>query len=187
MTCYIISITAQDRPGIVSGVSQAICRLDGNIEAASQTVHQGYFAMIIKAAFNPDVCADKLTDLIQQLAGNDLHVYLTPYIAPAVSEQSEQKQSFIVTALGPDKPGVLQSLTTYLASKNINIDDLYCCVEHDDFQVICQVSVPAHLDVFMLQTDLETLGKSLDFAIHMQHENIFVATNELHLAPPTSA
>jgi hypothetical protein len=50
---------------------------------------------------------------------------------------------------------------------------------------ICQVSVPAELDVGMLQADLEASGRDMHFTAHMQHENVFVATNELRFGRVT--
>ena len=178
MPRYIMSITAQDRPGIVAAVSEAILQLDGNIEAASQTVHQGYFAMIILCAFDAQTQAPELSDLVHDKAGPDLHVYVTPY-QTKTNKSVIDPQSFIVTSIGPDKPGILQALSSYLASKRINIDDLYAYVDRENFVVICQASVPSDLDVFMLQADLEAVGQDRGFKVSMCHANVFVATNEL--------
>ena len=176
---YIISITAQDRSGIVAGVSEALLDLGGNIEAASQTVHQGYFAMILLCTFAQTPDPTVVSDDIRRAAGEDLHVYVTEHRHTRKSPQSTQ--TFIVTAIGPDRPGILHALTEYLASKKVNIDDLYCTVRQDEFVVICQTSVPASLDVARLQQELEAVGRQRGFAAHFQHENIFVATNELGL------
>ena len=173
---YILSITAQDRPGIVAGVSQALMELNGNTEAASQTVHQGYFAMIVLCSLPDDTSMKIITEQVQAHAGRDLHVYVTEYQAGAAPSQNIE-QTFIATAIGPDKPGILHALTSYLASKKINIDDLYCCVKETNFVVICQIAVPENMDVSMLQMDLEAVGQERGFEAHLQHENIFNATN----------
>jgi len=175
---YILSITAQDRPGIVADVSQAIFELSGNIEAASQTVHQGYFAMIVLCRLSKEISPATINKQIHAHAGTDLHVYVTEY-QPAPNQPDNTGQTFIVTSVGPDQPGILQALANYLAAKNINIDDLYCCVKEADFIVICQVTIPEDLDVSMLQMDLEAVGQQRGFETHLQHENIFNATNEL--------
>ncbi|MBN1437659.1 MAG: hypothetical protein JW936_11355 [Sedimentisphaerales bacterium] len=180
MKQYIMSITAQDRAGIVAGVSRAVVELQGNIEAASQTVHQGYFAMMLLCSFPKEVCKDGLREGICGQVGDDLHIYITEYEKGAVCVGAEG-QPFIVTSIGPDRPGILQALADYLASKEINIDDLYAVVKDGDFVVICQVSVPGEVDIYMLQSDLEALGQSLGVVVQMQHEDIFVATNELAL------
>lgn len=183
MPQYIMSLTAQDRSGIVAAVSQALLGFQGNIEAASQTVHRGYFAMMVLCDLPPEVTPDQLLDAIHAQAGADLHVYLTDYQPPA-SDPTEA-HTFIVTAVGPDKPGILHTLTTYLGSRQINIDDLYCFVDQGSFVVICEVSIPATVDVFMLQADLESIGRTGGFTANVQHENIFVATNELPLTRKT--
>ena len=182
MKKYIVSITARDRSGIVAGISNAIYEMSGNIVAASQTVHQGYFAMIVMCEVDDDSIAfEDLAGEIKRKAGKDLHVYVVDYVAGVPSEK-KPCQTFIVTAVGPDRPGILNSITRYLASKEVNVDDLYCCKEPGgDFTVVCQASVPEGMDVFNLQTDLEAVGKERGVTISMQHENIFVATNELRL------
>ena len=179
MPQYIMSITAKDRSGIVAAVSTAILGLDGNIEAASQTVHRGYFAMMVLCSLPDTVPADQLTAAIHSQAGTDLHVYLADYDPPQA--QATDAQTFIVTAVGPDKPGILHALTSHLASRNVNVDDLYCFVDEGNFIIICEASIPAAVDVFMLQADLESIGRTGGFTANVQHENIFVATNELPL------
>jgi glycine cleavage system transcriptional repressor len=175
---YILTVTAQDRPGIVAAVSGALLEMQGNIEAASQTVHQGYFTMILLCQFpDPPVC-EAIVELIHRKAGADLHVYFTPYRCEGIVPPTPA-QSYIITLIGPDRPGILHNLAGYLASRRINIDDLYSCVKDGDFIVICQVSVPAALDIRMLQADLESAGQANNFTAHVQHENIFVSINEL--------
>jgi len=44
---YVLNVMADDHPGIVASVSQAIESLGGNIDACSQTVLSGYFTLIM--------------------------------------------------------------------------------------------------------------------------------------------
>lgn len=177
MSRYILSITAQDRSGIVAGVSEAIVHCSGNIEAASQTVHQGYFAMILLCDFPGEADPEALSADVRRIAGDDLHVYITAYRPPKPTNQPSR--SFVLTSIGPDRPGILHTLARYMASRQINIDDMYCCITDNQFVVICQVSIPTGLDVHMLQADLEAAGKNLGITIAIQDENIFTAINEL--------
>ena len=78
--------------------------------------------------------------------------------------------------------GVVRSFSQYLAAKDINIVDLYGDLRGDDFVLIGQVEVPVHWDVRMMQDDLEQMGSELGFTVKLQHENIFVATNQLRLS-----
>ncbi len=178
---YIISIIACDRAGIVAGVSQAIFNMGGNMIAASQTVLQGYFAMIIKCQFESNIDISELKQHVNDNTEPGLHIYITPYVSQP-ERQEATGQHFIVTALGPDRPGILSALSSYLGSKKINITDLYCYVDNGgEFVVICQVTVPDETDIVMIQADLDALGREIAVGIQMRQENIFVATNELRL------
>jgi len=178
---YIVAVTAQDRSGIVAGISEAVFELKGNIEAASQTVHRGYFSMIVLCTFGQTVEEEGVGASIRAKAGEDLHVYVTEQ-RPVAAAGEVEEQTFIVTAIGPDRPGILQALSGYLAAKRINIADLYCSVEKGDFVVVCEVTIPTGQDVAMLQMDLESVGQERGFTVAMQHENIFKATNQVESA-----
>jgi len=93
-----------------------------------------------------------------------------------------------VTAFGPDAPEVLLKFSQYVAGKDINIVDLYGERQGEQFVLISQVDIPARWDIALLQADLEELGKQAGFEVRLQHEDIFVATNQLRLyAEPLSA
>ena len=89
----------------------------------------------------------------------------------------------MISAFGLDQPGIVRRFSQYLAGKDINIVDLYGDRTGDDFVLIGQVEVPARWDVRMMQTDLEQMGQELGFTVKLQHENVFVATNQLRLPP----
>ena len=50
---YIITMTAENRVGIMSAVTKAMTELGGDLREASQTVVRGFFTMIFSAEF-PD-------------------------------------------------------------------------------------------------------------------------------------
>ncbi|MBN1654903.1 MAG: ACT domain-containing protein [Deltaproteobacteria bacterium] len=180
---YILSVVARDRSGIIAEISAALFELGGNILSATQSVLGDYFAMMIlcatRAAVDPKDIRDKLGERVR----SEFDLFVTER-QPASIEPMET-QTFVITLIGPDRPGILHALTSYLASKQINIDDLRCQTTEGEFLVICQVSVPNELDLSMLQADLEESGRELQFTAHMQHENVFIATNELRFGRAT--
>jgi glycine cleavage system transcriptional repressor len=93
---------------------------------------------------------------------------------------------FVITAFGHDQPGIVRRFSEYLAGKDINIVDLYGDRNGDDFVLIGQLEVPACWDIRLLQADLEQMGQELGFTVRLQHENVFVATNELRMTHPAS-
>ena len=100
---------------------------------------------------------------------------------PAASGLAETSDRFVITAFGKDQPGIVRRFSQYLAGKDINIVDLYGDRRGEEFVLIGQLEVPTRWDIRMLQADLEQMGEELGFAVKLQHENIFVATNQLRL------
>ena len=180
---YVVDVLSDDHPGIVASVGQAVETLGGNIDACSETVLGGFFSLImivsLPAPVDPQAlakavrAADRSKDGYQVLARR----FLPPKSPPA----AKGPERFVITAFGKDSPGILLKFSGYLAGKDINIVDLYGNRQGEDFVLISQVDIPSRWDIAMLQADLEELAKAEDFTVRLQHENIFVATNQLRL------
>jgi predicted amino acid-binding ACT domain protein len=61
----------------------------------------------------------------------------------------------------------------------VNITDLYGKRKDDDFVLVGQLSIPPAVNLRSLQSDLEITGQEYGFTVKVQHNNIFVATNQL--------
>jgi glycine cleavage system transcriptional repressor len=174
---------AEDRPGIVATVSRTVVEALGNIESCSQTVLSGYFTLIMVISFTEPIdleaFAQKLTNASDSEHG--LQVMIRPYRQAVAQADLKDAENFVVTCFGPDSQGVIFRFSMLLAEKGINIVDLYGQRQDDRFVLISQVQIPGRWDLAMLQADLEQLGTQLGFAVRLQHENIFIATNQLRL------
>ncbi|MDR1959215.1 MAG: hypothetical protein LBQ54_09275 [Planctomycetaceae bacterium] len=182
---YILNIVSQDHPGIVASVSAAVYDLGGNIESCSQTVLDGYFTFILVVSFSEPLEPDELSLRIKQygiLQQENYKLIVLP-ISGDLKKNSQNNGSdlFVITAFGKDRPGVIKNISKYLADKKINIVDFYSRCENSEFTMVGQVEIPSWLDLHQLQDDMEDLGRELEFTIKLQHNNIFVATNELRL------
>jgi glycine cleavage system transcriptional repressor len=180
---HVLNVMADDRPGIVAAVSGVIVALGGNIDACSQTVLGGYFTQILVVSFPQAVAPDELTTRVQKAAppGGALQVATRPYVAPVAPVGREASERFVITALGKDKPGIIHHFSQYLAGKDINVVDLYWDCAGEDFVLTAQVEIPKRWEIGMLQADLDEIGREEGFNVRVQHENIFVATNQLRL------
>lgn len=177
---YVLNVMADDHPGIVAAVSNAIDRLGGNIDECSQTVLHGYFTLIMIVSLPEKIDPDKLSQQVRASGSDGYQVMCRPFLQlPASSVGPAEK--FVVTAFGKDQPGLVLKFSQYLSSKDINIVDLYGQRNAEEFVLISQVEVPTRWDIGLLQADLEELGKELGFTVRLQHENVFVATNQLRL------
>ncbi len=174
---------AEDRPGIVALVSREVVYAGGNIESCSQTVLSGYFTLIMVVCF-PEPLA--MEDFIVKLTGaseseHGLQIMIRPQRRTPEPIDLKDAENFVVSCFGPDTAGVICRFSALLADKGINIVDLYGQLRGDQFVLISQVQIPRRWDLAMLQADIEQLGRELGFTVRLQHENIFIATNQLRL------
>jgi len=179
---YVLNVVAEDRPGIVAATSGAVVRMGGNIEACSQTVVRGYFTLIMIVCLPADIEVSAIRSALVDVGSKGgFDVVVRPIHGVALPAMPSESENFIITAFGEDRPGTIFRFTSYLSDKGINIVDLYGDRADDRFVLISQVQIPPQWNLEMLQADLEHMGAELGFTVQVQHENVFVATNELRL------
>ncbi len=84
------------------------------------------------------------------------------------------RTTVIVTALGPDRHGLLARVATTIAEQNANIDDVSQTVANGMFTMIMFVSFDqGETTISELKEALEKTGEEVGLQIHVQHENIF--------------
>jgi len=180
---YVLNVMSDDHPGIVAAVSVAVESLGGNIDACSQTVLGGHFTLIMIVSLPESIPAGEFVQQVQKTdsSGSEYQVMARPLISAEDFAPQHELDRFVITAFGQDQPGIVRQFSQYLAGKDINIVDLYGHSSSEEFVLIGQVEVPKRWDIRMLQADLEQMGLELGFTVRLQHENIFLATNQLRL------
>ncbi len=180
---YVLNVMSDDHPGIVAAVSNAVEGLGGNIDSCSQTVLGGYFTLIMIVSIPEPIEADDLAARVcgADSLGGEYQVVARKELAAQKDAAADGTERFVITAFGKDQPGIVRRFSQYLAGKDINIVDLYGDRKEDEFVLIGQLELSKQWDIRMLQTDLEQMGEELGFTVKLQHENIFVATNQLRL------
>jgi len=183
---YVLNVMADDHPGIVSAVSSTVTTLGGNIDTASQTVVGGYFTLLMVVSLPEPVEASDLAARVAAGGPGTEHfqVVARPCLPTREAGTGPDVERFVITAFGTDKPGIIAHFSGYLAGKDINITDFYWDRADSAFTMISQVEVPERLDLAMLQADLDELAAEEGFTVKLQHENVFVATNQLRLTRP---
>jgi len=84
------------------------------------------------------------------------------------------RTSVIVTALGPDKHGLLAAVAAKVAEMNANIDDVSQTVTGGMFTMIMFVSfTAAEATLEELQETLTETGREVGLQVTVQHEDIF--------------
>jgi len=84
------------------------------------------------------------------------------------------RTTVIVTALGPDRHGLLAAVAGTIAAQNANVDDVSQTVANGMFTMIMFVSFDeTETTMLELQQALAGTGEEVGLQIHVQHENIF--------------
>lgn len=184
---YVLDVMSDDHPGIVAAVTTAVESLGGNIDACSQTVLGGYFTLIMIVSTPNPIDPAVIAEQVRQAgtANSPFQVLARRANAPPKLLPTDPCGRFVITAFGKDQPGIVRRFSQYLAGRDINIVDLYGDRTGDEFVLIGQLEVPTRWDIGMLQTDLEQMGEELGFTVKLQHENVFVATNQLRVSYST--
>ena len=177
----VISVMTRDRVGIVADVTTAIKDLDGNLADLSQTVLCGYFTMIVIASFPEHVTLAAIREALYALDREDpLEIGIKVPSTPLVPEPSHYSTDhFVLTAIGPDKIGLVAAVSSYLRDKTINIDDLTTRVEEGQYAMILSIDLPGHADIGDFRADMQQALKPYGVNVDIQHHDIFRAMNEV--------
>lgn len=179
MKDYIVTVMARDRVGIVRDTSAGLAGIDGNITHVSQTVMRGYFTLIMSVQVPDDRMPSEIRQAVERQGDvGELEVNVRPFIEPAPEEHVPSTR-YVLSIQGKDQPGIISSITNYLADRGVNIDDFYAYVADERFVMLVQLSIPLSVNLEEVQTGLEKVGHQFDMAVSLQHENIFRATSEV--------
>jgi glycine cleavage system transcriptional repressor len=174
-----------DRPGIVAGVARVLFENACNIEALSQTVLMGQFAMIVVAApLKGSHAAQLKQDLGALATAMDLEIHIrTVTPEEQLPFPAEETEHFVITVRGADRPGLVAAITAILAEEEINITRLGAEVvpagEQLDYIQIYEVDIPKRLDFPAIQRALRDRGAEIGVTVDMQHGDIFRAINQI--------
>jgi len=159
----VLTIIANDHPGIIQTVSEVLTHHGGNWTRSSMSSLAGQFAGILLASVpseNTEACLAEL----QELQSRGLQV-VTNVSAEAVD--GVKTNSFILDLVGNDRPGIVHEVTTLLANHNVSVHELETSIESasmsggEIFKATAQLDVPENIDTQQLVTELENLANDL--------------------------
>ena len=92
-------------------------------------------------------------------------------------------EPFIITTKGPDRKGLVASITEIIARYGVNVTNLQAIFKGGDDPnsniMIYEVDVPIDIDQRSLYRDLRQKAVELSLEISIQHRNIFEAINRI--------
>ena len=140
-----LSVVGRDRPGIVAAVSERLLAHEVNVEDSQMAILRGHFTMMLIVAAPDEVGLDDLRDELEE-TGERLG--LEAVSLSEVAEISDHPEpSHVVTVYGADHLGILHSVASALASRQVSITDLTTRLLGEDegrplYVMVMEVAVP---------------------------------------------
>lgn len=177
MNKVIITVLGCDRPGIVAAVSKALFDHGCNIEDVSQTILQTEFAGIFIASMPAGMKpAELLAGLEKRLQPEALSVFLKEMQSKGPA-RPVQTEPFVITTMGPDRPGLVAGITGLLSEFGINITNLQAAFRGGDDPrrnvMIYEVDIPVEIDQNEFRAALFARARELRLDASLQHRDIF--------------
>lgn len=165
MNQFAIAAMGGDQPGIVAAVGEALLELGGNIDDSSMTILGGHFAMLL--VVNAPGDRDELQAALAPVAERfDLLLEVRPATRHPFS--NEVRDDYVVAAYGPDKPGLVSTLSRVLADADANITDFGSRLGADHtFAMWFNVSLADGTDVDALAEQLRRSGGDLQLDVRL--------------------
>ena len=184
MNKAIISVLGPDRPGIIAAVTKILFEHDCNIENVSQTILQSEFSGIFIVAISKEQTVESLLNQLEEgLRPLNMHVYVKNLDTAAPAYTMGHSESFIITTKGPDRKGLVASITEIIARYGANVTNLQAVFKGGDDPnsniMIYEVDIPIDIDQQSLYRDLRQRALELSLEISIQHRNIFEAINRI--------
>ena len=162
-TSIVLTIIADDQPGIINTVSGVLYKYRGGWTQSSMSSLAGQFAGILLASV-PSEEAQACGEALHQLRSQGLNV-----IAHVGGETSttEETHEYILDLVGNNRRGIVHDITTVLARHKVNVLNLETKAESASmgggrlFKARAELVVPDSADVDVLEDELEEIANEL--------------------------
>lgn len=161
-TNLVLTVIADDKPGLVESLSQIIASNSGNWLESSMSQLAGKFAGILRVS----VADERVDKLIEELNGLSSEIRLV--IEKAVDESVGQQSRIVELSLvGNDRPGIIKEISGAVSALGVNVQRLNteCSpapMSSDAlFKAIATLEVPENVALELLQDKLEQLADDL--------------------------
>jgi glycine cleavage system transcriptional repressor len=184
MNKVIVSVLGHDRPGIVAAVTNILFEYNCNIENVSQTILKTEFAGSFIIAMPPDLTQEELRQALNEaLTAMSMHIHLESVLEQKTSLVAGNAEPFIITTKGPDRKGLVASISAIIARYGVNITNLQAVFkggnEPGNNIMIYEVDIPVDIDRKEFYRTLREKAEALALSISIQHRNIFETINRI--------
>jgi glycine cleavage system transcriptional repressor len=174
----VVFVLGPDGPGIIAAATRSLFEEGCNLEDVSQTSLQGQFVGIFVATVPERLCDGELLSALRvRLDPLGLAVHLRQ-IAPGGGPQADAAaEPYVITSVGPDRPGLVAGISGLLADFGANITNLKAIArgrrEGQEYVTFYEVDLPAAADGAVFRAALRARATELGLDVNIQHREIF--------------
>ena len=161
----IVSFIGDDRPGIVQVIADVIASNGGSWQESRMSGLGGYFSGTVRVIIDSNRL-EALDQGLQALEG------LTFIIRPLIQKSPDRtRQKMKLDIIGPDRPGILQDVTSQLVGYDINVVEMETAVRPAsmsgelNFIADALVEGPNEVDIESLDKQLDAVARNLGLDI----------------------
>ncbi len=178
----IISVLSQDRPGIIADITGAIYELNGDLADLNQSVLFGYLTMILIATFAGHITREDILARIAAIQSpTKLDVMVREMSTPLdTNHPGLPEKTYIVTAQGENRSGLVHGISSFCYRHNINILDLATTRTDNRYTMILQLDLSKVASIIEVRNSLQEYGEESGLHVVMQHHQLFKVTNEIN-------
>lgn len=171
MDHLVLTVIAQDQPGLVERLAGCVANHGGNWLESRMARMAGQFAGIVRV----DVPAEAHGGLIKELEALSAHG-IRVQLAASGSEPGGRFTVIRLELVGNDRPGIVRDITRVLAEQGVNLESLLTEVAPAPmsgellFTAEALLAVPETLALEQLQARLETLADDLMVELNLRTE-----------------
>jgi glycine cleavage system regulatory protein len=155
-TSVVLTVVADDHPGIVETLSEVLTRHGGNWTESSMMTLAGKFAGILLVQV-ATAEVDAFISALEDLEASGLKVIAQRSGAASIVDEA---QEFSIELVGQDHPGIVQELETTVQSASMSGESL--------FMAHARIIVPTAVSLDQLQDEMEELANELMVDIKLE-------------------
>ncbi len=168
----VVSVTAEDRPGVVEAVAEVVAAQGGNWEESRMARLGGRFAGILLVAVDDDRAA-RLQAALSALEARGIRALVERTHEPAPPEGWRRMRLQLV---GQDRSGIIRDISRALAGRGVNVEDLVTSCEEapmaggELFRMSAALSCPPAVKPDELRALLEAIAHDLMVEVALRED-----------------
>lgn len=120
MQLFVMTVIGSDRPGLVEMLADIVAKHGGNWLESRLSRLGGQFAGMLRVQIPAEKSA-ALSNELKTLSSRGLTVVLQSDVA---TDEKKNRSTAILELIGSDRPGIVRQISSALASKGINVEEL---------------------------------------------------------------